>query len=231
MATEEEAKRIQMERQKTNPTSPLVVQEVVKNPSPDAVPPPVPVPATPVGNGDGGSSDRNPGNTASGPQSSIVPAANTPTTAPPYPSNLPSGIPTRMEDILDLIGEGKTIWDALTTVFGLHDVNYKYLILERTRLTKEEANVVSDAIFVAEHGIGVPPFDFPMPMFADWVVAKLHAFISVDGGKGNARDEFREIASSWVASLRAKSAALSQSLGSGATGAAVTDRGVPGSEP
>jgi hypothetical protein len=230
MATEEEAKRIQMERQKTPAPPPVPpAAEVVS--SPDAVPPPVPEqPVAQVSNGNGGLPDRNSGSSASGPQSAIVPAASTALTPPSYPKNLPEGIPTRMEDILDLIGEGKTIWDALTTVFGLHDVSYKYLILERTRLTKEEANVVSDAIFVAEHGIGVPPFDFPMPMFADWVVAKLHAFISVDGGKGNARDEFREIASSWVASLRAK-AALQQGIGGGVTGAAVVDRGVPGSEP
>ena len=172
------------------------------------------------------------GAAASGPVSPTVAAANGELVPAQYPANLPPGIPTRMEQIMDLIGEGKTIWDALVTVFGLHDASYKYLILERTRLTKEEANVVSDAIFVAEHGIGVPPFDFPIPGFADWVVSKLHAFISVDGGKGNARDEFREIASSWVASLRAKSTMLSQNLGgAGLTNAAVTDKGVPGSEP
>jgi hypothetical protein len=167
---------------------------------------------------------------ATGPVMSTVPAAQGEGPIPDYPANLPSGIPTRMEQIMDLIGEGKTIWDALVTVFGLHEANYKYLILERTRLTKEEANIVSDAIFVAEHGIGVPPFDFPLPMFADWVVAKLHAFISVDNGKGNARDEFREIASSWTASLRAKlNTQLSQSSGAGSS--IITDKGVPGSEP
>src|SRR5205823_3342062 len=87
------------------------------------------------------------GNAASGPVSPTVTAANGELVPAQYPANLPPGIPTRMEQIMDLIGEGKTIWDALVTVFGLHDASYKYLILERTRLTKEEANVVSDAIF------------------------------------------------------------------------------------
>ena len=147
--------------------------------------------------------------------------------SPVYPPNIKPGLATRLEDIMDIIGEGKTIWDALSAVFGLHEANYKYLILERTRLTKEEANLVSDAIFVAEHGIGTEPFDFPIPEFADWIVSRLHAFISVDMGHGNARDEFREITSTWVASLKAKAAAQSIS------GEAISpvDQGVTGRNP
>src|SRR5207253_2668064 len=57
--------------------------------------------------------------------------------SPVYPPNIKPGLATRLEDIMDLVGEGKTIWDALSAVFGLHEANYKYLILERTRLTKE----------------------------------------------------------------------------------------------
>lgn len=131
---------------------------------------------------------------------------------------------TRLEDIMDMVGEGKTIWDALVTVFGLNEPNYKYLILERTRLTKEEANLVSDALFVAEHGIGTDPFDFPIPEFADWVISRLHAFISVDMGKGNARDEFREITSTWMAVIKAKVNSAGLGIGNDQVGSDV-DKG------
>lgn len=145
---------------------------------------------------------------------------------PQWPDNIPKDTPTRLEAILDMVGEGKTIWDALVSVFGLHEPNYKYLILERTRLSKREANLVSDALFVAEHGIGIGCLDFPMPEFADWVLNRCHAFVSVDMGKGNSRDEFREIASSYVAALKAKAAAMNAG-----TGVLDTDRGLTSGPP
>src|SRR5690242_7652993 len=181
--TEEEQKsgREEGSEQEQAPTSVLAPKATTANDGQQAMNPPTPTNGTP----------------ANGDSTAIEPAARPVSTVKP-------GMKTRLEDIMDLVGEGKSIWDALVTVFGLHEPNYKYLILERTRLTKEEANLVSDALFIAEHGMGTEPFDFPIPEFADWVISRLHAFISVDMGKGNARDEFREITSTWVAALKAK---------------------------
>lgn len=121
-------------------------------------------------------------------------------------ANLPNRTPGStsgfsMNDLLGMDSEQKGVYDAIVLPIGgqEHDA---YRILERCRLTKYEEGLYTDAMYVAEHGLGIPGFngqlDFPMPNFAFWIVSKLRATVSHEG---QSLEIFERVAASWVQRL------------------------------
>src|SRR6266700_4227558 len=107
-----------------------------------------------------------------------------------------------MNDILQMDNASAGVYDALVIPLGgqEHDL---YRILERTRLTQYQIELFTDAIDMAEHGLGYKGtvnvnLDFPEPRLGEWVVKKMRAYVSLDG---QSRAEYERVASQWVQRL------------------------------
>jgi len=88
-------------------------------------------------------------------------------------------VPTTLDEILTLEGEGKTLYDVFSILLGAH-IKDILDILERTDLTPHEVDVVSDALQLAQHGIGgdIPEFNQKIPELFDWILIKCRARVS-----------------------------------------------------
>jgi hypothetical protein len=106
-----------------------------------------------------------------------------------------------MTDLLGMDSESKGVYDAMVIPIGGQEHD-KYRILERCRLTKYETGLYTDAMYVAEHGLGIPGFegelDRPIPNFGDWIVSKLRATVSEDG---QSLEVFEKVAAAWIQRL------------------------------
>jgi len=91
-------------------------------------------------------------------------------------------VPTTLEGILAVEGEGKSANEVLGVLVAAHE-RRAMAILQRTRLKKEEVIIVANLFNVAKHGIGGrnPALNKPIPDISEWALTILEALPSVDG--------------------------------------------------
>lgn len=105
--------------------------------------------------------------------------------------------PLSLNDLLAMDSEGKGVYDAIVLPIGGQNKDF-YSILERTRMSQYEIELFTDAIDLAEHGLGYGSLDAPIPRLGQWIVSKMRGYVSKDGAS---LQVFENVAAGWIERL------------------------------